>query len=75
MAEGFLFPFVTTTFSYVNGYYISTEGQPFVKFILLWMKRRKGLDVKNVFNVIDVLLVAVFGIFGFVGVLIYPIRK
>lgn len=84
MAEGFLFPFVTTTFSYINGYYISTEGQPFVKFIwlnlvlagvLLWMKRRKGLDVKNVFNVIDVLLVAVFGIFGFVGVLIYPIRK
>lgn len=84
VVEGYLFPFITTTYSYVNGYYISTEGQPFVKYIwlnlvlagVLWyIKRRKGLNVKNTFNVIDILVVAAFGILGFVSVLIYPIRK
>lgn len=84
VVEGFLFPFVTSTYSYINGYYISSEGQPFVKFIwlnlvlagvLLYIKRRKGLNVKNPFHIIDLFMVVAFGVFGFISVLIYPIRK
>lgn len=84
VVEGFLFLFVTSTYSYINGYYISSEGQPFVKFIwlnlvlagvLLYIKRRKGLNVKNPFHIIDLFMVVAFGVFGFISVLIYPIRK
>lgn len=84
MAEGYLFPFTTSTYSYVNGYDITTEWSTVGKFIglniilaviLLYIKKRKGLNVRNPFHILDLVVVLVTGIFGFISTLIYPLRK
>lgn len=83
-AERYIFPFVTSTYSYIRGYDINSAWAPVTKFIwvnlllacaLVFLKRRSGLNITNPFNIIDILIVCVFGIFGFVSVMIYPVRK
>lgn len=82
--ERAVFPFITTTFSYMWGYRIDSQWSPFAYFIWInlvlaaWMfllKRRHGLNTKNFFNITDIVMIAAFGVYGFLAVMIYPVRK
>ena len=84
IVEQYIFPFVTTTYSYITGFKYNTEFSSFFKVIwlnlilavvLVFIKRRNRQDIKNIFNIIDIGLVVLFGIFGILSVLIYPNRK
>lgn len=82
--ESFIFPFVTTTQSYLTGFKYDTSFSSIVKFIwfnlalailLVYIKHRNRLNIKSTSNMIDIAIVVLFGIYGFVAAFIYPKRK
>lgn len=84
IAEHYLFPFITSTYSYVNGYDIHTSWAKVGQFIwlnlfwaalLFYIKYRKRLNIRNPFHILNLLIVLATGVFGFLGALIYPLRK
>lgn len=82
--EGFIYPFKITTYNFLHGYDLDIEFTSWYKFLFLnillavalyFMKKREGLDLKNIFNRLDIAMVAIFGIFAFIGIMVFPTRK
>jgi len=82
--ESAIFPAITTTYNYRDGYDFKTHWSPVYCFIwlnlllavgLVIIKLVKRRNFKAFSNIADIVLVAAFGILAFVGVFIYPNRE